>query len=225
MFSGVHRPVSLHNFAGRSNRICDTPGRPIRGAAACPVGHANRPFGVTQQGIRKSLIFCELRICRNPVRTHTQNLYVLCRKVLDSRLESVSLNRSATGTGTRVKPHHNSLSQVIAQLHLCPGMVLHCKIRCNIPCFQHIYLLLTKNIKNRSRVRLSRGQYTKFTYPNPEPIAAKITVPFPGPSRSYASTGKYRWHLVKLLVRFVSLPGCLHPSLMRPVHHPLTESR
>lgn len=81
---------------------------------ASAVGDADFPLGITQQRIRKRFIVREFLVRSNIISAAAEYLNVVALKLLDSITEPLALSRSATRTGARIKPQHDSLSRIVA---------------------------------------------------------------------------------------------------------------
>ncbi len=98
----------------RADDIRNPLGSSVFLGAASPVGDTDLPLGITQQRIRKRLIIREFFICCDVISAAAEYLDVLTFKLLDSITESLALSRSATRTGARIEPQHDSLSRIVA---------------------------------------------------------------------------------------------------------------
>ena len=89
--------VDKFNFSVRPNQVADTLGGPVALVLAGSITQTDLSFCITQQRVGKRLLFCELCIRLHPVGAHSDDLHILCFKVLDSIPESDPFGRSAAG--------------------------------------------------------------------------------------------------------------------------------
>jgi hypothetical protein len=137
---------------GICDRICNVPVGTdyIRNPLGCAIlfrftsaiSDADLPLGVTQERVRKEFVIRKLLIRSDIIGAATENLNILPFKIVDSITESLALSRSATGAGTRVKPHHDSLAFIVTQPNRVAFVIENFKVRGLVPYVQHCELLL-----------------------------------------------------------------------------------
>jgi hypothetical protein len=114
ILSRIRLSDSVGNVPVSADDIRNPLGCTIFFGAASPVGDADFPLSIAQQRIRKRLIVREFLVCCDIISAAAEYLNVLTLKLLDSITESLALSRSATRTGARIKPQHDSLSRIVA---------------------------------------------------------------------------------------------------------------
>ena len=137
MRASIDIGVYLCDRAIGCNDVGHAFGRAVRCRLARAISETDFAFCVAQQRVAKILCGCELGIGNTIVCAHAQELHILGRIVLDSRLESLAFSRSATRARPRIKPEHDGLAAIIAEPHRIACVIFDQKIRRDITNSEH----------------------------------------------------------------------------------------
>ena len=99
---------------------------------ACPISQAGLATRVRQQREREAESLRERRIQFDRIGTGTEDLHIVCFKIVDSITESDSFGRSVGGICIWIEPEKDLFATVVLQLDAFATMILQGEIRCRI---------------------------------------------------------------------------------------------
>ena len=137
MRAGIHIGVYSCDDTIGGNDISHAFGSAVQCRLTRAISEAEFAFCIAQQRVIKILCVGKFGIGSNIVCAHAQNLHILGRIVVDSRLESRSLSRSAPRACPRIKPEHDGLAAIMTEPHLIACVIFDRKIRRDIANSEH----------------------------------------------------------------------------------------